>query len=306
MRLDVLERYRSIVDDWEAFETCLMRELPRCGWVNTTKISSEDLYARFERAGVKVRPLEWEPSAFVFEDTASQAPGNLLEFFLGFFQVQEEAALIPARFIKGNRVLDMCAAPGNKTAQIAVALGNRGTVVANDRSYPRMRAIRNTTDRLGLLNVVMTHYDAANYPAQEIQFDTVLADVPCSCEGTSRKNPDALEPDDEYRFERLLRTQRAILLKAFRLCKPGGRVIYATCTYSPEENEAIIEDVIGKLPFRPSWVPCRVPGFTSSPGLTHWEGREFSPEMSNAMRVWPHQNDTGGFFVAVWDKPEVW
>lgn len=305
MGFEQLERYRGIVDDWESFIEALNRTLPRCGWVNTLKISAEDLYARLDRDGVEYRRLDWEPNAFIFTDDLANSPGTRIEFYLGYYQIQEEAALVPGKFVRGQRVLDMCAAPGNKTAQIAVALGNRGTVVANDRSYPRMRAIRNTTDRLGLVNVVMTQYDAANFPAAT-QFDTILADVPCTCEGTSRKNHDALEPEEPDRLERLGRSQRAILKKAFRLCKPGGRVIYSTCTYAPEENEMVIDDVLKKLPFEPSWVKCELEGFKSSEGLLSWQENSFPAEMSNAMRVWPHHNDTGGFFVAAWDKPETW
>ncbi len=305
MSFDGLDRYRGIVDDWDAFLDALSRPLPRCGWVNTLKISRQELFARFERQGIRIRPLEWAENAFVFEGPEADAPGRLLEFYLGYFQIQEEAALVPAKFVKGTQVLDLCAAPGNKTAQIALGLEGRGTVVANDRSYQRMRAIRNTTDRLGLTNVVMSHYDAANYPSAT-QFDTVVADVPCTCEGTSRKNPDALEPDDPERLERLGRTQKAILRKACRLAKPGGRVIYSTCTYAVEENERLVDEVVRKLPFEPIWVDCKVPGFRSAPGLTSHEGQTFVAGLSHAMRVWPHHNDTGGFFVAVFDKPEEW
>lgn len=297
------ERYREIIDDWSAFSDAVERTLPLCGWANRLKCTREELLERFEADGVVARPLDWHPDAFLLPDGFH--PGRRIEHIIGLFQVQEEAALPPVEFLgitRGDRVLDMCAAPGNKTAQIAIALENSGTVVANDRSYHRMRAVRNTGDRLGLINVVCSEYDAGNLPGAIGHFDSVLADVPCSCEGTSRKNPSALD-DPAASIASLANTQRAILWKAFQVCRPGGRVVYSTCSYAPEENEMVIHDILERLDFEPRALECRIEGFESSPGLTEWQGTQFADEMQNAMRVWPHHNDTGGFFVAAFEIP---
>lgn len=309
MKFPRMERYRDLVDDFCAFEDALTRRLPTTGWVNSLKSSREELYASFDAAGVAYRPLSWNPSAFQLLGKHAESPGRRIEYLLGHFQVQEEVAMLPVMFMNpqpGQRILDMCAAPGNKTGQLGVAMANRGTLIANDRSTSRMRAIRDALDRLGLVNVVLTNYDAANFPTPSQRFDAVLADVPCSCEGTSRKNPDTLDEIAEDIYESLGRAQRAMLERAFRVCRPGGVVVYSTCTYAPEENEMVIEEALKRIPFAPEWIPCRIPGFVSSPGLTHWNGRDFDPQMHQAMRVWPHQNDTGGFFVAAWRKPERW
>ncbi len=127
----------------------------------------------------------------------------------------------------GQRILDLCAAPGNKTAQLAVSMANRGTVVANDINYSRMRAVRHTLDRLGLVNTSITTADGANIPKTAGQFDMVLADVPCSGEGMARKDPLVLlraGPELAYKKQGL---QIALLRKAVQRCKPGGRIVYA-------------------------------------------------------------------------------
>lgn len=299
------DRYRSIVDDWDAFVEALERPLPTCAWANPIKIGRSELLERLARDGIEGRPLDWHPTAFLLPEALH--PGRRIEHILGLFQVQEEAALGAVEFLQsrpGDRVLDMCAAPGNKTAQIAVSMNNSGTVVGNDLSYSRIRALRNTGDRLGLLNVVVTEHDAGNFPNSYGPFDAVLADVPCSCEGTTRKNPGALGNDPMGSIHSVVNSQRAILYKAFQVCRPGGRVVYSTCTYAPEENECVVQDVLDRLDERPQFVACEIEGFESSPGLSSWQGREFDPQMRRAMRVWPHHNDTGGFFVAAFERSE--
>ena len=236
-----LDRYQPIVEDWDGFQRSLRTTLPTCAWANPLRTNRDRVVQSLEAAGIACRPLKWHPDAFVLPERFR--PGHRIEFICGHYQVQEEAALIPVMLMqlqRGQRVLDMCAAPGNKTAQICVALQNTGTVVANDRSYQRLRAARNTADRLGLLNMVVTCSDGSAYPRGAGTFDAVLADVPCSCEGTTRKNPGALKTTAIETSKRLGNTQRALLAKAFALCKPGGVVVYSTCSYAPEENESVV------------------------------------------------------------------
>lgn len=213
--------------------------------------------------------------------------------------------MLPVRFLDpqpGQRILDLCAAPGNKTAQIAVQMENRGTVVANDISAGRMRALRQVQERLGLLNISTTVYDGSNYPGGAGLFDRVLVDAPCSCEGTSRKEPSVLERVGPSISLKRSGGQRALLRKAVQLCKPGGRIVYATCTYAPEENEAVVDAILREQPEGVRLVPARLDDFNTSEGLTEWAGQTFDPSLRRTMRVWPHQNDTGGFFIAVLER----
>lgn len=296
------ERYRPLIDDWTAFQAALARPLPLCVWTNGLRTTPERLLAWLDEAGLEAEPLSWRAGAFRLP--SSIAPGNRMPYITGLYHVQEEVSLLPVPLLDprpGERVLDLCAAPGNKTAQMAVQMQNRGTIVANDLNVGRLSSLRNTLDRLGACNVTTTLYDAANYPSESGTFDRVLADVPCSCEGTSRKNPSVLDQRENGRD--LTGAQTAILRKAVQRCRPGGRIVYSTCTYAPEENEAVVDAVLcdyGTDTLR--MLPARIEGVTHDPGLTEWQGQHFHPSMENAMRVWPHQNDTGGFFVAVLER----
>ncbi|HEX6386077.1 MAG TPA: RsmB/NOP family class I SAM-dependent RNA methyltransferase [Anaerolineae bacterium] len=297
-------RYRPLIDDWDAFQAAIQRPLPTCIWTNTLRTTPARLQALLAADGLPLEPVSWYPGAFTLPPDFG--PGLHWQYLAGLYQVQEEVALLPVVLLDpqpGERILDLCAAPGNKTAQLAIALRNQGTVVANDWNPGRMRAVRQTLDRLGLVNVSLTTVDGANYPKEAGLFDKVLVDVPCTGEGTCRKDPGVIERTGASFSNRMIGAQRALLRKAVQLCRPGGRIVYATCTFAPEENEMVVDDILretGSHTLR--LLPAEVPGFTTSPGITEWHGRAFDDSLRLTMRVWPHQNDTGGFFVAVVEK----
>ncbi len=300
----VFARYRPLIDDWTAFQAALQQDLPVCIWTNNLRTSPERLGELLKEEGIPFAPLPWHPSAFRL--TAAANPGRHWPFLAGLYHIQEEASIIPAVLLNprpGERVLDLCAAPGNKSAQMAIMMGGRGTVIANDVSFVRLRAARQNFDRLGLVNAVLTHYDATVYPHESGSFDKVLVDVPCSCEGTSRKNPQVLKRVGGSEARSRAGLQAGLLRTAVRLCKTGGRIVYSTCTYAPEENEAVVDMLLrecGEQCLR--LLPAAIDGLTSSPGLGEWQGRQFHPSLSKTLRLWPHQNDSGGFFVAVLEK----
>jgi len=299
-----LERYRPLVDDWDAFRAALARPLPVTVWSNTLRARAAEVAAWLRADGLEPAEIAWRPGAFRLP--AEVAPGGLLATSAGLIHVQEEVSLLPVALLDprpGERILDLCAAPGGKSALIAVALGHRGTVVANDVDWRRLITMGRTLQRLGLANVALTAWDGATFPESGGLYDRVLADVPCTCEGTSRKNPGVLAWGGEEERTRTVRTQRAILAKAVRLCRPGGRIVYSTCTYAPEENEAVVDDVLRSAGARAlRVVEARRIGFRAAPGLAGWQGRSFDPSLARALRVWPHAHDTGGFFVAVLEK----
>ena len=306
MEMQALERYRPIVDDPETFLECSAAPLPISVWTHPTRTTPQRLRQWMQQGAenLTVEPIRWYPGAFRLPGVTS--PGNRVEFVAGLYHVQEEVSLLPPVLLDprpGERVLDLCAAPGNKTAQIALAVGPQGTVVANDRHYSRLAILRRNIDRLGLTNCVTTLFDAASYPKACGLFDRVLADVPCSCEGTTRKFPTAGTGEGTLEPGQLASLQTAILRRAVQLTRPGGRVVYSTCTYAPEENEAVVAAVLEHFPAGAlRLLPAAIPGFRTAPGLTAWQGQPFPRELERALRVWPHHNDTGGFFAAVLEK----
>jgi NOL1/NOP2/sun family putative RNA methylase len=296
-------RYRPIIDDWDAFAEALARPLPPCIWANPSRITPEALGTLLADEGIGAAPLPWRPEAFRLDEGLRS--GRNWWFCAGLAHSQEEVSQVPVTLLDlapGQRVLDMCAAPGGKTAQIAFALGNRGTVVANDFARTRIKALQGNLDRLGVANVTTTCRDAANWPAGAGQFDRILVDAPCSSEGTLRRNPGMGPRLTTESSERLAPRQRALLRKAVQRARPGGRIVYSTCTFAPDENELVVAAILEEYAGRVRLVPAAVPGLRTAPGVTGWQGQGLDPALAGCLRIWPHHNDTGGFFVAVLEK----
>lgn len=295
-----LQRYHPIIEDVPAFEEAIRRSLARFIWVHQMRIEPAKLAALLQADGYRLSPLVWNPGAFrvAFEP---HPLGAHWTYQAGFFHIQEAASMVPVLLLSprpGMRIMDLCAAPGNKTVQAASVMKNSGTVVANDLRHQRMASIRMHVDRLGLVNVSTTCRDGGSYPRKAGLFDAVLVDAPCSCEGTSRKNTDILQRPVPGR-DRLLLRQKRLLERAIRLCRPGGRIVYSTCTYDPEENEAVVDAVLRAMPDKVEMLPVSVTGLRAAPGLTQWQRERYHPDLRYALRLWPHLNDTGGFFAAV-------
>ncbi|MDJ0854695.1 MAG: RsmB/NOP family class I SAM-dependent RNA methyltransferase [Desulfobacterales bacterium] len=296
-------RYSGILDDPQAFTRSLARPLDRFLWINADRTDLASLRAMLARSGFETEALPWHPTGLRVKYPAAGL-GHHWAYRAGLFQIQEAGSMLPVLVMDprpGERILDLCAAPGNKTAQIALALENRGTVVSNDVIGERQRATRMMIDRLGLANVTLTCMDGVNYPRTAGVFDAVLVDAPCTCEGTSRRNP-ARAPAADPPYASKARKQKLLLRQAIRRCARGGRIVYSTCTYAPEENEAVVDAVMREWPGAVRILPSRIDGMRTAPGLVRWQGRDFHPDLRSSMRVWPHQNDTAGFYVALLEK----
>lgn len=294
----VLERYRPLIEEYDAFRAACERPLPSVVRVNTLKASVDRSRRALDAGGYEHEPCEWHPELLRLE---SRRPGNSWPYVHGWIYGQEEVSALPALVLDpqpGERVLDACAAPGSKTTQLAALMDDTGTLVANDVNLGRLSALRSNAERCGVTNCIVTSKDARTFslaPFDGAQFDRTLVDVPCSCEGTVRKNPTAL---DEWSLDRVKGTagvQRGILQRAVQATRPGGTVVYSTCTFAPEENEAVLDHVLGTE-------ECRLLEFDAPletrPGVTEWNDEQFDPSVERAKRIYPHMNDTGGFFCA--------
>lgn len=298
-----LALYRPIIDDWDAFAAALCRPLAPCIWANPSRIGRDGLAALLDAEGITSTPIPWLADAFGLP--LSVKAGQNWWYCAGLAHAQEAVSQIPVRLMDlapGQQVLDMCAAPGGKTAQMAFALGNRGTLVANDIARFRIKALQGNLDRLGVVNCTVTCTDAANWPAAGGCFHRILLDAPCSSEGTIRRNPSRLHRLDPASPGRLAARQRALLRKAVQRLEPGGRLVYSTCTFSPEENELTVAAILEEYPDQLRILPAAIPGLVTAPGITEWAGRRLADALANCMRIWPHHNDTGGFFIAVLEK----
>lgn len=301
--VDTFTRYRELIEDWEGFQTAVKRPLPATIWANPLKITPKKLAAIMAEGDVDLAPIPWYPGGFRLPNGVM--PGLRWEYLAGLYQVQEEVAMLPALLLDpqpGERVLDLCAAPGNKTVQMGVMMQNQGTLIANDRHKGRMRAARHAFNRMGLVNVATITQDGSNLPQTIGLFDKIMVDVPCSCEGTCRKDSGVIGRSSQNSSRKIARIQTALLRKAVQLCRPGGRIVYATCTFAPEENELVVDAILHESGDALRHIPSSVPNLVASPGITQWQGQSLHPALRHACRIWPHQNDTGGFFVAVLEK----
>ncbi|RLI37180.1 RsmB/NOP family class I SAM-dependent RNA methyltransferase [Candidatus Bathyarchaeota archaeon] len=293
-----LKRYERIIPGFREFLECLRNPLPKTVRINTLKASVEEVLSGLEERGVEFEPLGWYEHGIKLLNV--EKPGNMLEYFLGFIHPQEEVSMIPPLLMElqhGELVLDLCAAPGSKATQISQLMANTGHVVANDVSLSRLSLLRDNYERLGVLNMSVTMYDGRRFPLV-CQFDKVLVDAPCSCEGVIRKDFSVLRALGKHAYWRMHKLQRALLLRATRLVKPGGLIVYSTCTFAPEENELVVDYVLKRTRDLLEIEPLELQGLKYAPGLTEWGGRELHPDLVYCARFYPHFNDTGGLFVA--------
>jgi len=258
------------------------RPVPLCIRVNTEKISREDYISQAEERGLAPRPGKHCAQAVVFPpDTSfSDLPG----YEAGWFIVQGEAAMLPSRCLalqKGHDILDMCAAPGGKTTQMAAQV-NPGRVLACDLHQSRLRLVQGNALRLGLNNIDTLRADASMLTDKIAPgFERILLDAPCSGLGVIRNKPDIKWFRSQEDIRDLVVLQEKLLHTACDLLSPGGILVYSTCTLGSEENEQVIETLLQQRT-EMQMLKIDLPGFP----------RE------NFLTTFPHLHNLDGFFVA--------
>jgi NOL1/NOP2/sun family putative RNA methylase len=290
------ERYRGVIPDWRAFEEALATPEPVTLRVRSGRTSEARLVARLEEQGFGLAPVPGAPGYWRVE----RGPGSIaqtLEHWLGLFHVQQAVMGLPTLALAprpGERVLDLCAAPGGKTSHLAELMEDRGPLVAVDPKEKRLRGLLGNLYRLGHPNVLVVAADGRELPAGA-EFDRILVDAPCSAEGTSRRQGGRVAPRDPGFVEHVTGVQEALLRRAAELLRPGGVLVYSTCTFAPEENEGVVSRVLADSPLQMERISLDAP---HAPGLAEWEGERFDPALSRAWRVYPHMMDSGGLFMA--------
>lgn len=286
-------RYRSIIEDWDAFLEASDTPMPYVVRANTLKIESQALHQRLTDAGLDVTEYAWNDALFQL----AEPPGRRIEHWLGLYYAQEAVQTLPVMALDpkpGETALDLCAAPGGKATYMAASMRNQGTLVANEPSGRRQMSLLANINRLGVLNTMVTAYQGENFPMQT-SFDRILVDAPCSAEGTLRKEPSLRHGASSGTISRLARLQKRLILRAFDLLAPGGLLVYSTCTFAPEENEAVVTHLLQERDA--GIVPFDLP-IEASSGLLGWHGETFPEEIKHCVRIYPHHLDSGGGFFA--------
>lgn len=291
-----LERYRSIMPEFDAFSAAAQRPEPTVFRVRTGRITEESLIDRLRGRGFRTRPLEGLPSFHQVED----GPGPISmtpEHWLGYLYVQQASTGVAAPELgprPGERVLDLCAAPGGKTTHMAELMGDSGCLVASEISESRIRGLLGNVYRLGNPNILVVASDSRDFPEGPL-FDRVLLDAPCSGEGTLRRRGGKAPSQSKSFRGYVTGAQRSLLEKAVRLTRPGGTILYVTCTFAPEENEAVVSEALARLPVELEPLSLPVP---HAPGLTSFEGTRYDRSLEGAARIYPQHLDSGGLFLA--------
>lgn len=294
-------RYREIVPNYSVFLESLHVPVPTHLRVNTLRIEKDKFRHAMAEKGYHVSPVHGVPEAFEWE--SPKTVGSSLEYFRGWYHVQGLTSMLPSLILdaqRGERVLDLCAAPGGKATYVAQLTQNKALIVANDVSHRRIGILRSHSDRLGITSMVVTRYYGQSFPMR-IAFDRILLDPPCSAEGTYRVGARRPLTENLEVSRRLQRLQQMLLRHAVDLLRPGGMLVYSTCTYAPEENEAVVHPMIEEG--RAELVPISI-AFPYSPGIEAWNGQRFHPSVKHAARFYPHVVNSWGFFIACLRKPD--
>ncbi len=293
------ERYGKILgNEKKRFIEYCKKPLRKSIRINTIKADVEDVKRRLEEKGWSLSKIPWIENGFWISYPEGEALGNTLEHFMGYYYVQEAASMIPPLLldVENDLVLDMAAAPGSKTSQIAEAMKNQGTIVANDVSIERIKVLRFNLEKLGVINTIVTRHDGRFFSKLKEKFDAVLLDAPCSSEGIIRKDWRALSKWSIKLIKSMSHLQKQLISSAIVATRKGGVIVYSTCTLAPEENEEVIDYAIKKFDVKVEKI--RLKGLKFRKGITEWENKEYDKEVNKCMRIWPQDNDTEGFFVA--------
>jgi len=300
-----LERMKSLLGkDFQNYLDMLKKEPPRSFRCNTLKISVENLKKRLEEKGWKIKqPFKAFSEVMIL--ASELQPGELgraLEHLLGYYYIQEIASMLPVLTLlpeEDERVLDLCASPGSKTTQIAARMNNKGLLIANEVKFGRIKILSANTERCGVANSVITKRDGIalckRFKEENFLFDKILLDAPCSGEGTFRSAPKGLEMWNIKTIENLSKLQKALVASAIEILKPGGELVYSTCTHAPEENEEVIDFALKSFDVQIEKINLPI---ECREGITEWNGKSYSPDVKKSCRIYPQDNDTEGFFIA--------
>ncbi len=295
-----LSRMKELLgSDYDAFIESYSSEPQKGLRINTLKCKSDDFLGS---SGLNVRKTDYIHNGYYLDMTESGV-GNTAFHHAGMIYIQEPAAMIPvesAGIKKGDYVLDVCAAPGGKTSQIAEAAGEEGFVVSNEFVPSRAKILLSNVERLGIRNDVVTNTDAAHlkelYPEA---FDCVLVDAPCSGEGMFRKNPLAISEWSENNVKMCAERSFGILADASCCLRNGGTLIYSTCTFAPEENELLIARFLEAFPEYTLKELPEVIIKNTAPGISV---SGVDVDFSLCRRCYPHITGGEGQFVCVMQK----
>ena len=256
-------------------------KLPRALRINTLKISEPELVKRLSAKGVALKKIEFLKNGYYAESSFSL--GATPEYLLGLYQLQEAASQLPAELLNPTEkdlVLDMCAAPGAKTTQLAQLMNNKGTIIALELKKERLPSLRNNLERLGITNTIVYKLNAVDAPKLNLRFSKILLDAPCS--GNYITDPDWFDKRELEGIKRNAELQKKLLKAASEALEENGIIVYSTCSLEPEEDEENIKYAVEELGLK-----------LEDTGISIGDSI-----LEKTKRFWPFKTNTQGFFIA--------
>ncbi|XP_064113822.1 probable 28S rRNA (cytosine-C(5))-methyltransferase isoform X2 [Macrobrachium nipponense] len=301
----LMEKLSELFSPSELLEYIEASELPRPVTIRTSTLKTrrKALAAALIARGIDVDVIGWSKVGLVVMRTASNATlGATTEYLAGHYMIQGAASFLPVMALapkEGEKILDMCAAPGGKTTHIAAIMRNSGMLVCNDLHRDRVKALVGNLHRMGITNATITCKDGRTFPKMmPLFFDRVLLDAPCSGTGVISKDQGVKTRKDLKDIQRCGHLQKELLLAAIdathKFDGQSGYIVYSTCSVLIDENESVIEYALQKRHVKlvPTGLDIGKPGF-----VNHREKR-FNPSMHLCKRLYPHTYNVDGFFVA--------
>ncbi len=271
--------------------------------VNTLKTTVEEATARLDRLGITWQQAPWCKESLFIEDPQDRAFGLTWEHQAGYLFGQDPASALPVLALDpqpGDRILDLCSAPGGKTTHLAARMDNQGLIVANDDNPGRVNNMISNLDRLAAMNVAVTQAGGQRL-TWPITFDKALVDAPCSNLGHMHTSWSPVYDFSDGLVGQKCGLQRQLLETAFHAVRPGGTIVYSTCTLEPRENEGIVSWFLEQFPVRIEPLSLGIGG----PGRVEIAGGRYHDEVRHAVRLHPGEAGTDGFFLAAFTKLEA-
>lgn len=308
--LDYISQFFSSPDEFEAFSQAINTPLPKAFTCVHSRNNPKDTIQSLEAQWFPTEVSDYNSNNYIIkkrvtENWKLEIPlGKTPEHLLGYMYIQESAASLPASILPlpiNGLILDMCAAPGGKTVQLADRCKiswNNNLVWANDPDSKRLIALASNLTRTGMENVVMTNYDGTQIGnLLPEHFDSILLDAPCSGEGTGFKSDFGTKYWDIRKVQSIARVQQQLLQSAYKACKFGWYILYSTCTTNPLENEMNVQRLMEKYPW--GLEIQAIPISWLSTGINH---ELWTIDHKLLCRLWPHIHHTGGFFMCLIKK----
>jgi len=273
----------------------------QCFRINTLKVSIEKAHELLAKRNIPFEKISFCPYAIFVERARGQEILSSELASEGFLYAQGLESMLPVLVLDpkpNERVLDLCAAPGSKTSQIAMHMNNQGILKANEFVRERLYRLKSVLQLTGAKAQISSVDGRRLGKTSKEVYDRILVDAPCSSEGRFNiMEPKSFAYWSLRKIKEMAHKQKGLLLNASRMLVPGGTLVYSTCTFAPEENEEVIDWFLKKTDGSFELAPISIEGVKAYPCLTRWQKHDFNPQMPRALRVLPDER-MEGFFIA--------